>query len=229
MSVGQDLLNVPFPEMVYNLGLAIAQSQYNLDRRSIDILKIMGDKTQAPVYIPNLKVDGNGDLVKKADPDDDNKEAPDLTEIKTSMIGAGFQPTFYQFAETVIEVKMAITMTYERSYENTTKGEIVSKTTNSKWWGFSKTTTVTTTPVDAKYSSKYNYTAEGSSLLRTRLVPMPPNSFMQRLLDMKAQAMQMAFELEIKKAELAMEVEKAKIAGQIKAAEEAAKAKIPDN
>jgi len=33
---------------------------------------------------------------------------------------------------------------------------------------------VTTTPVDATYSSKYSYSAEGASLLRTKLVPVPP-------------------------------------------------------
>jgi hypothetical protein len=39
--------------------------------------------------------------------------------------------------------------------------------------------TITTTPVDATYTSKYNYSAEGSSLLRTKLVPVPPPSVLQ--------------------------------------------------
>jgi len=222
MSIGRDLLAVPFPEMISQMGISIAQSQFNLDKKSIEILKIMGNKELAPVYIPNINLDSNGDLVKTSN----NDRTPRLTEIKTSMIGAGFQPTFYQFAETIIEVKIAISMTYESSYENTQKGEIVTSTTKSKWWGYSSETVVTSTPVDAKYSSKYNYTAEGSSLLRTRLVPMPPNPFMQRLLDMKANAMQMAMELEIKKAELAVEVEKAKMMAELKKAEDDAAKKI---
>lgn len=220
MSVGHDLLDVPFPEMVSQLGIAIAKSQFNLDMNSIEILKVMGDKKAAPVSIPNI-INSSGAIAK-----DDDTAGSQPVDITTSMIGAGFQPTFYQFAETIIEVKMAITAKYESSYERATKGEQVTKTTTSKWWGLSNTTSITTTPIDARYSSKYNYTAEGASLLRTRLVPMPPNAFMQRMLDMKAQAMQMAFELEMRKAELAVEKEKIAVAASIKKAEDDA-AKVP--
>lgn len=231
MSVGHDLLDVPFPELISKLGLAIAQSQYNLDKNSIEILKIMGNKELAPVYIPSIKLSNEvGDVVEDTvsfDIEKDTENTPSETELKTSMIGAGFQPTFYQFAETIIEVKMAITMSYESQYERTTKGvEVTTSTTRSNWWVLPSTTVVRTTPVDAKYSSKYNYMAEGSSLMRTRLVPMPPNSFMQRLLDMKAQAMQMAMELKLKQVELAMEVEKAKIAQEVNKLSEKAQAEL---
>lgn len=192
MSIGQQLLNVPFPEMVYNLASSIAKSQANLDRESIEILKIMGDKENAVVNLPAIKLDGSGELTQ----DDES--------IPTSMIGAGFQPTFYQFAETVIEVKMAITMTKESSYERRTEGEIKNTTTKKTWWG-KRTVSVRSTPVDATYSSKYNFQQEGSSTIRTRLVPVPPNPFMQRLLDMKAEAMQMEFELKLREIELAIE------------------------
>lgn len=218
-----DLGGVSFPELVSQMGLAIAESQFNLDKRSIEILKIMGDKEKAPVYLPNINVDSSGTMVTLSK----NDKTPQLTEIKTSMIGAGFQPTFYQFAETIIEIKLAFSMAYEYSYENTQKGEIVSSYSTTSWFGYTSRTVVTT-PVDAKYSSKYNYTAEGSSLLRTRLVPVPPNPFMQRILDMKANAMQMAIELEIKKAELAVEVERAKMMAEFKSAEEAAAPKIQE-
>lgn len=219
MSVGHDLLDVPFPEMVSQLGIAIARSQFNLDLNSIEILKVMGDKKAAPVSIPNI-VTAAGTIAK-----DDGTAGSAPAEIVTSMIGAGFQPTFYQFAETIIEVKMAISAKSESTYERETKGTQTTQTTTSRWWGLSKSTTITTTPVDARYSSKYNYTAEGSSLLRTRLVPMPPNSFMQRMLDMKAQAMQLAFELELRKAELAVEKERITVNAAIRQAEEdAAKA-----
>ena len=214
MSVGHDLLDVPFPEMVSQLGIAIARSQFNLDLNSIEILKVMGDKKAAPVSIPNI-INSAGALSK-----DDGTAGSEPAEIVTSMIGAGFQPTFYQFAETIIEVKMAISAKSESTYERETKGTQTTKTTTSRWWGLSKSTTITTTPVDARYSSKYNYTAEGSSLLRTRLVPMPPNSFMQRMLDMKAQAMQMAFELEMRKAELAVEKERIVVSATLRKAEE---------
>jgi len=106
MNVGQRLLDVPFPEMVYNLALAIAGSQANLDRESIEILRIMGDKKNHTVYIPRI---GLNETTGEITDDDEN--------LETSMIGAGFQPTFYQFAETIIEVKMAVSMTREYNEE----------------------------------------------------------------------------------------------------------------
>jgi hypothetical protein len=193
MGIGQELLNVPFPQMVYQLASAIARSQSLLDRESIDILKVMGNKELAPVFLPAIKIEG-GEVVEE--------------EIETSMVGAGFQPTFYQFAETIIEVKMAITMSRETEYTSETKGEVKTTSTTSKWWNLSRKTVVTTTPIDATYSSKYNYTQEGSSLIRTRLVPVPPNSIIQRQLDMRSQAMQLMFELDMKKLELALEEKK---------------------
>lgn len=193
MGIGQELLNVPFPQMVYQLASAIARSQSLLDRESIEILKVMGNKELAPVFLPAIKIEG-GEVVEE--------------EIETSMVGAGFQPTFYQFAETIIEVKMAITMSRETEYTSETKGEVKTTSTTSKWWNLSRKTVVTTTPIDASYSSKYNYTQEGSSLIRTRLVPVPPNSIIQRQLDMRSQAMQLMFELDMKKLELALEEKK---------------------
>ncbi|MBW8383923.1 MAG: hypothetical protein K0M69_15560 [Youngiibacter sp.] len=193
MGIGQELLNVPFPQMVYQLASAIARSQSLLDRESIEILKIMGNKELAPVFLPAIKIEG-GEVVED--------------EIETSMVGAGFQPTFYQFAETIIEVKMAITMSRETEYTSETKGEVKTTSTTSKWWNLSRKTVVTTTPIDATYSSKYNYTQEGSSLIRTRLVPVPPNSIIQRQLDMRSQAMQLMFELDMKKLELALDEKK---------------------
>ena len=38
---------------------------------------------------------------------------------------------------------------------------------------------VQTQQVDATYTSKYSYSAEGSSLLRTKLVPVPPPAILE--------------------------------------------------
>lgn len=196
MNVGQRLLDVPFPEMVYKLASSIAESQHKLDLSSIDILRIMGDKEEHPVYLPSIQLDSSGDLVTTAD-----------ANIQTSMIGAGFQPTFYQFAETIIEVQMAITITHESTHERKTSGRqtTVSATTTGPIWNRQRSVTVRSTPVDATYSSTYNFSQEGSSTIRTRLVPVPPNTFIQRLLEMKSQAMQNEFELQLRRIELAIE------------------------
>ena len=180
MSIGQQLLDVPMGEMISSLGISIAEAQKNLDVNSIDILKAMGEDGTVSLPFVSVKYDGEKMILE------DN-------EVTTSMIGAGFQPTFYQFSETIIEVKIAISTSYERSYERSTQKKTDIK--NKK-----KTVTRATT-VDATYSNKYNYSAEGSSLLRTRLVPVPPNPIVSQMIEMRNQAMQKFFELEFEKCE----------------------------
>ncbi|HLQ83855.1 MAG TPA: hypothetical protein VK121_08470 [Pseudogracilibacillus sp.] len=188
-NVGQELLNVPFGDMVLKLATAIAEGQYKLDQTSCEIAKFMGDVKAAPVSLPDLTVgEGEG------------------STIETSLIGAGFQPTFYQFTDTIIEVKMAITMnkSTEKSASVSAKG------------GFA----CFSASVNASYSSKYSYSVEGSSLLRTKITPVPPNNFMQRILDMKAQQVQQKFELDLRKQEIALQKEQDEVDKKIEAAEQ---------
>jgi len=177
MSIGQQLLDVPFSEMVSSLGIAIATAQTELDKNSIEILKLMGEEGKVELPMVQMEYDRGKNGLKISD-----------KPFYTSMIGAGFQPTFYQFAETVIEVKIAISMSYESSSEYTygSKTEVKNK----------KKTFARTTTVDASYSSKYSYNAEGSSLLRTRLVPVPPNTVISQVIDMRNQAMNKLFQIE---------------------------------
>ena len=192
MSIGQQLLDVPFAEMVSSLGTAIAQAQYQLDKNSIDILRIMGEDNSVSLPFVSVQYDGGKMTIT------DN-------EVSTSLIGAGFQPSFYQFSETVIEVKIAISMSYENSYENKYSSTEESKYTRKRFR--SKKSVARTTTVDATYSNKYNYSAEGSSLLRTRLVPVPPNPMITQIVEMRNQAMEKLFEIKMK--QCTAEIEKA--------------------
>jgi len=199
MGIGQEILDVPFGEMVFQLASAIATSQVQLDKASVDIMKIMGDVKQAPVSLPLLDEDGR-----------------DL-EIVTSMIGAGFQPTFYQFTDAIIEVKMAISMsnesvdTQEEQWEygpetittTTRKGGILGLLFGS-YQTQTKTTNIKSHTLNATYTSKYNFSEEASSTLRVRLVPLPPNPIMQRFVELRAERHQLEYALQMKKTELAL-------------------------
>ena len=102
---------------------------------------------------------------------------------RLSMLELGFSPTFYQFVDTIIEVKIAIKITRETETKRTTRdtrqnqnsfkvgGGLFGAIFGTPSGGASQ---VSTSQVDATYSSKYSYSAEGSSLLRTKLVPLPP-------------------------------------------------------
>jgi hypothetical protein len=173
--------------MVFQVASAIAESQVQLDKASVDILTIMGDMNKAPVSIPIW--------------DDKGAEK----NLVTSMIGAGFQPTFYQFSDAIIEVKMAITMSTEEMSEDketTERGPSTTTEVSLNRGRLSvKRTKIKSSTINATYTNKYNFSEEASSLLRVRLVPLPPNPIIQRLIELRAQKQQMEIEAMIKAAE----------------------------
>lgn len=144
--VGQELLNVPFPEMVVKLALGIAEGQTKLDTNSTEVAKFMAD---TKIEIPSIK-----------DP---------TKTLEFPLIALGFFPGYYQFQESIIEVKMAITMA-------TSTEAKVSVSAKAGWGPFSAS-------VNASYSRKYDYKVEGSSLLRVKLVPVPPPSILQEYME----------------------------------------------
>ncbi|HLT40920.1 MAG TPA: hypothetical protein VK034_31800 [Enhygromyxa sp.] len=197
MGIGHDLLNVPMGDMIRQMAFAIADAQWELDESSIRVAEMMsgkrvlrdadgnlvdaqGSPSTTPVY-EDTRVYFGRRKVTSGSPPVDEYEPEQL-----SMLELGFTPNFYQFIDTLIEVKVAIKMSYETSSSRTIKGvERTARFSRNANGGFSFS--VTTTPVDATYSSKYSYSAEGSSLLRTKLVPVPPPPVLEerirRLLD----------------------------------------------
>lgn len=187
-SVGQELLDVPFPEMVEKLALAIAQGQFALDMNSIKVAQILADITLPKDTVPIA--------IEETRDEEGNVTASAIVYNKSDMplIAYGLNPTFYQFTDTVIEVKMTITMRIERSLEIgvSKKFEVKSTTdTNASYktggiasffagtakFGVKNTTTVAyTSTFNAKYAQSYSFQAEGTSLIRTILKPVPPPS-----------------------------------------------------
>lgn len=143
MSVGSELLNAPFPDMVKNLGVGIAEAQFALDQVSIKITQLMAGKKINP---------SNNQLVD--DPNSFVQLKKDGTRY--SMLALGFTPTFYQFVDTVIELKMSVSMSQ-----------------SSEVSAESKVNALFVASVNASYSQKYQYSVEGSSLMRTKLVTVP--------------------------------------------------------
>jgi len=168
MSVGQELMNVPFAEMVQKIGLGIAEAQFALDEVSLRLAQMMSGEYE--IEVP--------------DPDDPEKRTVEKREAyvtfdgeKLSMLELGFTPTFYQFVDTIIEVKMSISMSSEREYKRSSSTKTVSAYGGG--FGFFGGGKAKTTSVNASYAAKYQYSAEGSSLLRTKLVPLPPPAVLE--------------------------------------------------
>ncbi|HMO09578.1 MAG TPA: hypothetical protein PKD10_18330 [Paracoccaceae bacterium] len=86
------------------------------------------------------------------------------------LIALGFFPGFYQFQEAIIEVKMAITMAKTQEFG-------LDVGAKAGFGPFSAS-------VNASYKSKYNYSQEGSSLLRVKLAPAPPPTILEQYMNM---------------------------------------------
>ncbi len=156
-NIGRDLLNVPFGDMIRDMALAIAEAQLELDEAGIEATRQMGSAS------PDKKVAFGGESY--------------------SMLELGFTPTFYQFVDTIIEVKMAIKLT--REDEDVQEEKERTSKSSGLFRRLFRGNDVKSTTVDATYSSKYSYSAEGSSLLRTKLVPVPaPSVLEQRIRNM---------------------------------------------
>jgi hypothetical protein len=137
------LADVPFDEMIASMGTGIAEAQRRLDEISFEITKMMSGTD--PKHRIKLG---------------DRPDAPSY-----SLLDLGFTPTFYQFVDTTLEIKVAFSMKSETS---STAGSSQQKTVTTK-----------STPVDATYANRFQYPVEGSSVLRTKLVTVPPPGLLE--------------------------------------------------
>lgn len=154
-SVGQELLDVPLPEMVLKLALGIAEAQRALDENSVETSEMLAN-TEVPLVLAvtqTIAADGSVSFT----------QAP---PVDVSLLQIGLMPTFYQFAEATIEVTMDI--------KTTTSRETNIKVGAKARLGFSVFSTSVKT--DVSHNRKFGKEVKGTSRMITRLVPVPPPS-----------------------------------------------------
>jgi hypothetical protein len=177
MAIGQELLDIPFADLVRNLAAAIAEGQMELDRAAIETVK----------FLTATKVDVIPEVTEVIEPAPKEVEvgpskqkvaytgasitASSAAPISLNLLQAGLMPTFYQFTEATIEVKLSISMKREQETSSTpTKGPAVAAAARMKLFN----TKAFTSAVNYRSASTYSYTAEGSSVLRATMKPVPP-------------------------------------------------------
>lgn len=170
MTIGQELLDVPIADMVRDLAAAVAEGQLALDRASIDTLRFLADPANSVDLIPeiteviaatstNVNV---GDEQELAVPGVSVTQQP-VTPVKTPLLQAGLLPTFYQFTEALIEVKLSIAV------KSTSETE-----SSGRRPGFlGRRAMVFAAPVNFRSASTYSHSATGASLLRVTMKPVP--------------------------------------------------------
>lgn len=152
-SVGQELLDVPLPDMVTKLAIGIADAQRALDDNSIETAKALAEEKIKVVPQITETIAANGDVTFAAAP-----------ELEMSLIQVGLFPTFYQFAEASIEVTMDIKTT--TSTETSVKVGTKAKVGFAMWSASVR--------VDVQHNRKFGKEVRGTSRLVTRMVPVPP-------------------------------------------------------
>jgi hypothetical protein len=176
-SIGVELSEINFAQLVGSMGQGIADAQLRLDMVSMQVAQMMSGRDYKL-----LQMDNNGNMTF----DKANKPVTvDMPAVRISFGGddyslleLGFTPTFYQFVDTIIEVKVSFSIAREvtASSSSTDVNSGLSLGGNLIT-GFNAGLKVTA--VSAAFASKYQYSAEGSSLLRTKLVPVPPPAILQ--------------------------------------------------
>lgn len=152
-SVGQELLNVPLPDMVVKLALGIAEAQKALDENSVETAKALAETTVPLVLAVTQTIAADGTVTfTNADP------------VNVSLLQIGLLPTFYQFSEATIEVSMDIKTT--TSSETNIKVGAKAKVGFAMWSA--------SISVDVSHNRKFGKEVHGTSRLVTKLVPVPP-------------------------------------------------------
>lgn len=185
INIGDELLSAPMGEMIHKMASAIADAQWQLDKSSLVVAEFMsGQRILRDLDTGKLLTADNRETTTPTVVDsriffgyvynvgEDGK--PVATPNKVSMLELGFTPNFYQFVDTIMEVKIAISLT--RSTESRSSVSSGSSYSAKTWWGSSG---VSTSQVNGSYSAKYNFSVEGSSLLRTKLVSIPPPAILE--------------------------------------------------
>lgn len=175
LKVGNALTSVKIEDMILSLAKGIAWGQYELDKVGVEITKLMG--------VPGTVSIGDEQI---------------------SMLDAGFIPSFYHFVDTILEIKMEVNIREE--IEDTSKTSVsqsgsteVTKTASMETkasggygpfkaemtakMGYSATSkSAWARSMDASHSQKFSQDLSASSLMRTKLVPVPaPEVLVERI------------------------------------------------
>ena len=165
--LAQQLSEVPFGDLLTSMGRGLAKAQFAVDRMSsLVALTLSGNYALA-----SDATTGEWSVVER-----NNRVAFAGEEL--SLMELGFTPTFYQFVDTMLEIKVSISMTLDQSMQEEKRSTV----SDEQSWteggflgiGGTKRTTTNTTTVSSQFSSRFQYSVEGASVVRTKLVAVPP-------------------------------------------------------
>lgn len=175
MAPGEALLEVPIGEMIQRLGIGIAEAQIRLDQMAVRVAAML---SEARV---------------------DFRDAQGNTSTK-SLLELGFTPNFYHFTETELEVRLTLSMKVEEGFHFGMSGNVgndagsIGQATagaagsNAQGGGApgngggssaassnnDRRAVLFGAAINVDYHRKYSFEMSGSSLIRTKMIAVPP-------------------------------------------------------
>lgn len=166
-SVGAELSEVPIGDLIRNLAQGIADGQRALDAASVKTLVELAKTPIAvipeitEILMPNpqtIQISGGAPITVTGV----RVTATPADPVIMTALQAGILPTFYQFTEAVINVKLSLSI--RETTERDTDG-----TERVGFWMFASN-------VNFKTANTFSYQADGASSVTATLRPVPPPS-----------------------------------------------------
>lgn len=176
--MNEEITTVSIGELIRTMAMAVADAQAELDRSSFLMAELMSgqyplrdkatgeivDASGKPATAP-VMVDSRIQFGHTIDTDGARVPA------RLSMMELGFTPNFYQFVDTLIEVRLSLRV--ERTAAK------VDPLTGKSGEGSLR---IASRPLDAGYTSSYNYNLEFASVFKTKIVCVPPPATLEERL-----------------------------------------------
>jgi hypothetical protein len=168
--VGAELHDVDFGELIRSVSQGIADGQFALDMASIHTLQVLSatpvsvipEITEVITPSPfDVAVSGQSPVTVTGARVDTTPSAP----IQMSALQAGILPTFYQFTEATIALKIAVSM--RQSIEQQSDGTL---TSSVRAFG---------SHVNFRNQNTYSMAVDASSTVNVTMRPVPPPRTLQ--------------------------------------------------
>jgi hypothetical protein len=162
--IGSELAEVPVGDLLRSVAQGIADGQTALDLAAVQTLIVLSgtmvdlipeitevispEKLKVPTNDGTIEVTGARVTASGAEP------------VQLSALQAGLTPSFYQFAEATIQLKLSVQLREVRETQSPTLGPKILKAFASS--------------VNMRTQNTYTYSAEASSSVTALLKPVPP-------------------------------------------------------
>lgn len=162
--IGSELAEVPVGDLLRSVAQGIADGQAALDLAAVQTLIALSKTTVdlipeiTEVISPEkLQVQTDGDTIEVTGA---RVTATASDAVQLSALQAGLTPSFYQFAEATIQLKLSVQLREVREFQSPTLGPPVMRAFASN--------------VNPRTQNTYTYSADASSSVTALLKPVPP-------------------------------------------------------